>query len=237
MIRCAEIVNETDNLQQGSTSTPPPTPMPGQASIRCNAPDKSSNKTGNQQLPDQNADKYTPCHPSSHSVLNSPPGSRRTNFHRLIDSYYSSGGRKCNLGYQHYHCTLCPLWRHFTSLYLINRHIQQTHVNPSRTIDYDGYRILPCKQKHATCQYCGSSRYHYHCPFHNKTVLHKSFFIKHMTVHTCKVNAVKPFPQATTNPKHISDEDLPKLAKTPDIVQKSKGWHWIPSSCAKSYTL
>ena len=83
-----------------------------------------------------------------------------------------------------------------------------------------------------------------------------------MTVHTCKVKAAKPFPQATTNPELISKEELPKLAKTPDImndqqakesepesktnefieelthfskangVQKSKGWHWIPRSCA-----
>ena len=82
MIRCAEIVNETDILQQGGTSTP--TPSAGLASVRGNAPDTSSNKTENEQLLDQNADKYTPCHPSPHSVSDTdiPLGSRRTNFHR-----------------------------------------------------------------------------------------------------------------------------------------------------------
>ena len=114
MIRCAEIVDETDNLQQGGTSTP--TAIAGQTSIRGNAPDKSSNKTGNEQLPDQNADKYTPCHPSSHSVSNIPLGSRRTTCHTLIDLCYSSGGRKCNIGYQHHHCKVCPPLEAFSVL-------------------------------------------------------------------------------------------------------------------------
>ena len=39
-----------------------------------------------------------------------------------------------------------------------------------------------------------------------------------MTVHTCKVKASKLFPQATTIPNLSSKEELPKLAKTPDIV-------------------
>ena len=120
--------------------------------------------------------------------------------------------RKCTYAHQHYHCTLCPPWKHFQSLYKINRHIRQTHMNPCRTFDYGGFRLLPCKQQHTDFKY-SDARYHYHCPICNKSVLQKTCFEQHMTVHSSKRNSVK---MPCSVDKNTKDDMITKDNETPE---------------------
>ena len=94
MLRCAEAIRKSDNLVQGDASAL--IAMPTQASERDNASDTSSNET-DKELPEENADRCTPCHPYAHNISHIPLGSITSSFCRFIDSCEPNGGRTCNL--------------------------------------------------------------------------------------------------------------------------------------------
>ena len=208
MLRCEEVGNVGDNLEQVGASAP--VAAASQASVKSNACNNYPDQIEKAECLHENVDNCTPRQHSATNVSNIPLGSAGITLSRFIERCTLSGGRKCTINYEHYQCALCPPCKHFLSLYRINRHIQQTHVNPENTFDYDGYRILPCKQEHYSHPY-SACRYHYHCPVCNKTVFRKSGFVKHMDVHTLRVKAGKPFPKASSNAKRTSNEELSKL--------------------------
>ena len=156
----------------------------------------------------EHTDMCTPYYASEQSECKKDTIASRIN--NYIQICTSQGVRKCSLVDKHYHCSLCPPWKHFQSLYRINRHIRQTHVNPVRTFKYDGFRILPCKQEHDNMKYSGS-RYHYHCPLCNKTVLQKSFFEKHMKIHKYKIKAMKSVPNSLNSDISTRTEETTQL--------------------------
>ena len=81
----------------------------------------------------------------------------------FVDECTLDDCRKCSDVNIHYHCTSCPTWKHFPSLFCITCHIQQTHMNPCRTFDYGGFHLLPCKRDHVNFQF-RHCRYQYQCP-------------------------------------------------------------------------
>ena len=216
MLQCAQVVNESDNLQQRKANAP--TAAASQASTNRRACDNYENLTKKEEFPHENFDdNCTPCDQSAHIIFNILLGSSGTSIDKFIEACTSSGDRKCNVNSKHYHCTLCPPCKHFPSLYRINRHIQQTHVNPSKTFEYDGYVILPCKQEHSNHSYSGYSN-PYHCSVCNKTVLRKSFFLNHMNIHTVGKKSRKPVGRAATNTKVTRNRDFSKLEQTSEAM-------------------
>ena len=108
----------------------------------------------------------------------------------FVEACESLGSKQCNLPGTHYHCSLCPPGKQFPSLYRINRHIEQAHVNPARCLDFGGFRILPCKKEHDDIKY-SKCNYHYHCPICNKTIMHKTRFEHHIALHMRKMDLTK----------------------------------------------
>ena len=144
LLRCAHTVNGSTSLHLSEEETAAPVASEVQKQdSACNA----MLFEGNQISVEDTVDKCTPCSSVPH-VSNIPLGSRNQPICSLLDECSTAGRRKCKYIYKHHHCTLCPPWKHFLSLYQITRHIQQAHMNPSRTFDFNGYHILPCKQEH-----------------------------------------------------------------------------------------
>ena len=108
----------------------------------------------------------------------------------FVEACESLGSKQCNLPGTHYHCSLCPPGKQFPSLYRINRHIEQAHVNPARCLDFGGFHILPCKKEHDDIKY-SKCNYHYHCPICNKTIMHKTRFEHHIAHHMRKMDLTK----------------------------------------------
>ena len=210
VLRCAEVAHESENLQQGRASVPIEAANLAVEGSDC---DNFPNETEKEELSHDNTGNSTPSHYTAHNISNIRLGSTDTNFCRFIETCTEFGGRKCTVNYTHYHCTLCPPCKHFPSLHRITRHIQQTHVNPAKTFEYDGYLILPCKQEHFSHLYRGC-RSHYHCPVCNKTVLRKSFFLNHMRNHTLRMKAVKSLSKASTNSQPNRNEYLSEIEAT-----------------------
>ena len=213
LVRCAHTFNGSTSLHLGEEETAAPVTSEAQKQ------DSSCNATlfeGKQMSAEDSLEKCTPCSSVPH-VCNIPLSSRNNTICSLVDECSTADGRKCKYIYKHHHCTLCPPWKHFQSLYHITRHIQQARVNPSRTFDFNGYRIVPCKQEHPDCKY-SESRYHYHCPLCNKTVLHKSLFEQHLQGHSCDVNASKSFQNTATKTKSITITEVPNQQPGSKII-------------------
>ena len=134
----------------------------------------SSNEQNWDRFSSEQRDMCTPYSASEETYCRFCRIAKNSSINSFVEACEVEGRRKCNLVDKHYHCTLYPPWKQFPSLFRIRRHICQTHINPARTFEYDGFPILPCKQEHGKIKY-SESRYHYHCPVCNKTVLHRSF--------------------------------------------------------------
>ena len=163
VLRSVEVVTESDHLQQRRTSA---LIEAANLAVEGSACGTFANETEKDEFSHDTTGNSTPNHYTAHSISNIRLGSTDTKVCRFIERCIECGGRKCTVKYTHYHCTLCPSCKYFPSLHHITRRIQQTHVNPAKTFEYDGSLVLPCKQEH----YTGSIGY----PVYVQKIIHDS---------------------------------------------------------------